>query len=135
MKRIGEIGIDINGNLVKILYEGGTIMEQNPIKDSLEMSMINLEGTLINYLNQAIERTFKAKIPLIKRRNRIIDNPLKLFLPYYKKRLARIDNQIDELDLSIYELEKNLRKLKVYQESIKTGKKTFNPFLLEPHTD
>ena len=30
MKRIGEIGIDINGNLVKILYERGTIMEQKP---------------------------------------------------------------------------------------------------------
>ena len=105
------------------------------MKDSLEMSIINLEGTLINYLNQAIERTFKAKIPLIKSRNRIIDSPLKLFLPYYKKRLARIDNQIDELDFSIYELEKNLRKLKAYQESIKTRKKTFNPFQFEPHTD
>lgn len=110
-------------------------MEQNPIKDSLEMSITNLERTLINYTNQAIERTLKAKIPLINRRNRIIDSPLKLFLPYYKKRLARIDNQIDELDLSIYELEKNLRDLKAYKESIKTGKKTFNPFLFEPHTD
>jgi hypothetical protein len=29
-QRIGEVGLDINGNTVKILYERGTIMEQRP---------------------------------------------------------------------------------------------------------
>jgi hypothetical protein len=124
MKRIGEIGIDINGNFVKILYGDGTIMEQNTV---VLTSFLPISKALDNIIN--------AKTLLINDRNKIIDSPLKLFLPYYKKRLARIDNQIDELDSSIYELEKSLRDLKVCQESINTRKKTFNPFQFEPHTD
>ncbi len=82
--------------------------------------MFDLENKLIFVvlesflpLNKSIDNIIAAKSILINDRNKIIDNSLKYFLPSYKKKLLHIENQLDKLDLAIYELEKVVRDLKV----------------------
>lgn len=54
---------------------------------------------------QQINDLLKKKNVYIQQRNRIIDNPLKRLIPFYKHQLQDIDSKIDELDLSLYQLE------------------------------
>lgn len=57
-----------------------------------------------------------AKHHLIEERNKILDNSFKmLFYFIYKKEIKKIDYEIDDLDLQLYQIEKDISKEELNQ--------------------
>ena len=54
-----------------------------------------------------IEALLNSRKPIIEARNDIIHNPLKYFNPFYWSQLKDLDKSLDEIDLQIFELERD----------------------------
>jgi len=79
------------------------------ITEELESSFIAI--SISKDKTQQIENILYSKEPLTRERNSILDNPFKYYNPFYRKKLKKIDARLDELDLQLYVLESEAKKI------------------------
>lgn len=88
-----------------------SLIEAISYKQKLDLVRTQIESEHLSITQQPnkeleIERLIQLQEPYIIERNKILDNPLKYYLPYYRRKLCNIDSKLDELELKIYEIQR-----------------------------